>query len=205
MQPSVEVRWFCPGPVPEDVRRWFEAVAGVRLDEVEPERRTDAYRIPAEARGDGVKLRDGQVLEIKRLIHEIGAETWGEAAGVVREWHKRRLAVPAGLAGGGPDWVDVEKTRWEQAFAVRAGAVARVAPHARGVDLELTAVAARGAVWWSVCLEAFGLPREAADGLRAVAAHVFERPGAPRLEAAWSDSYPGWLFAEVAPRLRASG
>ena len=196
MYPTTEVRWFFEGPVPVSVRFWFHAVAG------QPglEQRTDRYVRPASPDGLGVKWREGKI-EVKRLTEVVGEETFHpRVAGRVEAWRKWSfpLAEAAELARPAGDWVEVEKARRVRYFAAPPDGAVRPldggeqTPHACG--LELGEMRVGEAVWWSVCLEAFG-PDEAAlaDRLRRVAEHVVRAAEPPDLPAQAARSYPAWL------------
>ncbi len=194
MQPSAEVRWFLPGPLPDPVLQWFRAVAG----EPDWEERTDRYLLPATPDGLGVKLRGGRA-EAKRRVAVVGEERFGEGvAGAVERWRKWSFALAEPAEPDGAEWIAVAKRRRVRTFAVEGDAVRSVEGEervAQGCGVEVAEVRVGDGVWWSVCLEAFGSDEAALpDVLRAVAAHVFdaqrEPPGLPSDPAM---SYPRWL------------
>ena len=64
---------------------------------------------------------------------------------------------------------------------------------------KLAAVELKGAVWWSVCLEASGGTAEARQRVFQVAASRWmDRPDAPVLHVDAAMGYPAWLRREVA-------
>lgn len=199
MFPTTEVRWFFEGPVPVSVRFWFGAVAG----QPALEQRTDRYVRPASPDGLGVKWREGK-LEIKRLRAVLGEERFhARVAGRVESWRKWSfpLADAAELTRPGGDWVEIEKRRRVRYFAAPPDADVRPLEngeqtrHACGLELgEVRVGDDEEAVWWSVCLEAFGPDESAlADRLRRVAAHVVAGADPPDLPAEAALSYPAWL------------
>ncbi len=198
MFPTAEIRWFIEGPAPASARRWFASVAG----ETDLEARTDRYVRPTAPDGLGVKWREGK-LEVKRLTEVVGEERFhAHVAGRIERWRKWSfpLTDEAELAHPAGDWIDVEKRRRVRYFAAGPEGVRRLeheeqSAHACG--LELGEVRVGGAVWWSVCLEAFGGDEAALpDRLRQVAAHlVAEEP--PTLSSDAALSYPAWLLREA--------
>ena len=167
---TAEVRWFVRGPVPPQVRAWFDALG----PGVEAESRTDRYLAPT---GDalGVKLREGRV-EAKRRAGTLGP--LADAQGEAESWAKWSFETPD--ATDGDEWVAVAKTRRQR--------------HADGCALELAEVVVEGAAWWSVCLEATGPTDDARlSALRDGARRWLARPDAPALTASAARGYPAWL------------
>jgi hypothetical protein len=194
MLPTVEVRWFLRGPLPESARAWFDGLA----DRSEVEERTDRY-VATEAVDLGVKVRERR-LEVKRRTGVLGPGRWGSAAGRVEAWEKWSLELAAGARP--PDWIAVHKKRWLVRLRVKEEAVRPVpqlGPRTPGANVELSEVRLEDAAWWCVCLEAYG-PGEAErrDALDRVAATVFAERPPPGLKAATSMGYPAWLAREAA-------
>ena len=197
MFPTAEVRWFIEGPVPPEAKRWFEAVAGTpRLEE-----RTDRYVCPASPDGLGVKWREGK-LEVKRLREIVGpARFHPRVAGRVEAWRKWSfpLTDAAELAEPAGDWIEVEKRRRVRYFSAAPGEEIRPLEDgertAHACGLELGEVQVGEAVWWSVCLEAFGDDEAALpERLRRVAEHVTSEADPPDLPPGAALSYPAWLL-----------
>ncbi|MDX1531338.1 MAG: hypothetical protein R3362_07415 [Rhodothermales bacterium] len=198
MYPTAEARWFVEGALPEEVVRWFAAVAG----DAEWEERTDRYVRPSGPDGLGVKWRQGNA-EVKRRACTVGEEALHErVTGRVERWRKWSfpLAERAALTEPGGDWVDVAKRRKVRDFAGE-GAVRRVDAGAwspAGCSLEVGEVRVGERTWWSVCFEAFGSDEAALTGrLCRIGRHVLALAEPPRLEAARSMGYPAWLVQEV--------
>lgn len=198
MYPTAEVRWFAEGSLPDEVERWFRAVAG----EQSWEARTDRYVRPASPDGLGVKVRAGR-LEVKRLAAVVGEDRLHErATGRVECWRKWSFPLGAGatLYDARGDWVSVEKRRQKGTFAVRNGDVERVQREeqaGQGCSLEVAEVEVAEQTWWSVGFEAFGTYEQIALllYLRHAATHVFAAATPPALSAEQSMSYPAWLCA----------
>lgn len=189
MRDTAEVRWFFPGPVPEPAAAWFDG-----LGAGPPQTRTDHYLRPTDD-ALNLKLREGLV-EVKRR-GSVAPFDAPRAAGTLERWRKWgfRLAEHDAPAPEG-EWLAVTKTRRLAHYAVEDG---RARPHpgeapaALGCDVELGRVEVEGAVWWTVCFEAYGAPLGALpDALRRTAAAVLT-PAAPPLPAPASLGYPAWL------------
>lgn len=192
---TAEVRWFYEGPAPEHAHEWFRAVAG----EPPLEARTDRYVLPASRDGLGVKWRSGS-LEVKRLTEVIGEERFHVCvAGRVERWRKWSfpLADDASLDQPAGDWVEVGKRRRVRYFAAEEDGVRWLEDGERSSEacgFELGEVHVGGAVWWSLCFEAFGKDEHAlADRLRRVATYAVAAAEPPTLGAAHALSYPAWL------------
>lgn len=176
--PTLEVRWFRPGPVPGPVAAWFGALG----EPVAEEARTDHYLAPS-SDALGVKLREGR-LEMKRRDGTGGPVAAGPARATAEAWTKWSfaLAEPVGALDG--SWLAVAKRRRQRALELAAGRCA----------LELSEVTVCGAGWWSVCLEAEAdTPAARRTALAAAAARWLAVDGAPALAAADARGYPAWL------------
>ena len=182
---TAEVRWFRPGALPGPVALWFGALG----EPVAPESRTDRYLAPT-SDALGVKLREGR-LEPKRRSGTGGLLQAGRAQATVGTWAKWSfpLADPDPLGSGpaeadrGEGLVAVSKTRRQRHVAAGGGSCA----------LEIAEVEARGARWWSVCLEASGPDAAARRAALDAGAAWLARPDAPALPAEAAMGYPAWL------------
>ena len=198
---TAEVRWFAPGPIPDAVAAWFDALGPAAA----PASRTDRYLVPVSADEPGVKLREGR-LEVKQRVRSLGPEVLGAAEGVVETWRKWGLALAphAAAPSAASGWVDVEKTRRLRGFALDAGgALAPVPPEDQYADgavaLELSTLVVEGAAFWSVCLEANGADEAARLGtLRRVGRRVLAAAPEGALPRARSVGYPAWLASRPA-------
>ena len=186
MLPTLEVRWFLPGNLPEAVAAWFDGL-GAPVGE---ESRTDRYLVPTEGDALGLKVREGRI-EAKQRTGRAAAAAWGRASARPETWRKWSLALASGegdaLDGG---WAEVAKAR-RQRWLQFDGAVCA---------LELSTVACGGDAWWSVCLETSG--ERAADRARALdgaAARWLDRPEAPALPRDAALGYPAWLRERASP------
>jgi hypothetical protein len=195
MLPTVEVRWFLPGAMPEEVWAWFQEG---RLVSAEPLRVDHYLRVPG-SDAAGIKLREGRI-ELKVRTSSHGAVRFSQGAeGLVEAWRKWMLpldetqfAAPW-YAQPARYWTAVQKERWISALAVGTLPPRRAANQATPGMLELARVRALGDTWWTLGFEVSGMQAEAKAFLLESAQRVLEEAGAPRLglEASWS--YPRWL------------
>src|ERR1700733_11784409 len=110
MLPSVEVRWFISGSLPEKLRTWFEQGILVAADR---KKRTDHYLCLPGMTSIGVKLREGK-FEVKRRDADLGLATIGSRAiGRLGLWRKWSFTIADEAAEKAPDnhWCSIEKTR----------------------------------------------------------------------------------------------
>ena len=199
--PTLEVRWFRPGAAPEPILVWFLAFHS--QPERVPRRVDRDLRVPQEVTSVGIKLREGG-LEVKMREQEHGLlRMHARVRGVLEQWCKWRFPL-ARTAGTTPpwsrpdtSWVDVSKQRLVHRFSVAPTArVVHVAPGeypSRGCVLELTEVGVGGRQWWTLCFEAFGDAATLRETFSLVTKHVLATGEPPRLDAAGSFGYPGFL------------
>jgi hypothetical protein len=201
MFPTVEVRWFSTGKIPDEVADWFQRPTGVPGDQ---QTRVDHYLRFEEGEAVGIKLREGRI-EVKQRYRRLGLVHLHErAAGQVDHWRKWGFEVAGGDADPGllltpaSSWIGIEKERRLRRYRIgrdgRITAVPVLEMCTHGCDLELTRLAAEGADWWTIGLEAFGEESILRDHLLLAAEFVFGTEGSPVLEADDSASYPEWLM-----------
>ena len=193
MHPTLEVRWFLPGDLPDAVATWFDELG----EPAEEEHRTDRYLVPVESSELGVKVREGHV-EAKQRTARADPARWGRAEAVPETWRKWSFE-----ASGDPEpdegWADVDKAR-RQRWLQFDGAVCAL--ELSTVELAPVGLAVDGGApetWWSVCLETSG--ERAADrarALHAAAARWLDREGAPSLPRDAAMGYPAWLRERAA-------
>jgi len=145
---TVEVRWILPGQLDAAVAGWFGRFpAGL-------DSREDIYLIHPVLRGLSVKIRAGQLLEVKQHHGSPGIlDAAGRARGRIESW--RKWSFPFGSLGrdraGPPGWTVVHKRRWMSRFRLVGGRLmADVAERATGSEcgVELTEVRSAGETWW---------------------------------------------------------
>ncbi len=197
---SGEIRWFFDGPLPDDVREWFES-PGLGISEP---RRTDNYLLLPGCTTTGVKLREGR-FEIKALTRPpIPASYANRISGLKDGWIK--WSRKAGdervlrdiLVGDEDTWISVSKARHLRLFSLESGEPEELAPRSRmlakGCQVELGAIELGGdRRAWSLSFEAFGQADEVLGLLDSVVEQFAGNPPPVALRQAHSMSYPVWL------------
>jgi hypothetical protein len=193
---TTELRWFLPGPLPEEVRRWFTGVHGV------VEERRDTYLLVG--RPDrGVKYRGGETLELKvRQRVNPRIELGDGLGGPPEEWRKWSPAESFFHASSIQRRVDVEKVIVKRRFSPE-GTEEVFSPQQYvgcACDIEVADVRLCGVAAWTFALAGFGPPAtrsallvECWEGLKATS------PGTipPELAAGHAMSYPERLSRVV--------
>ena len=208
MYPTVEARWFVPGPLPAAVRTWFDAAG-----DAEPplQARADLYLVSLSLDAPNVKLRavdagPEQRMEVKTRAGTLRTQALGppeaQATGRIGKWQKWRFPLAEGspaaaLAGGAESWLRVEKRRRSRLFVPDGDGVREATGEElreRGCDVELSEIGVGQARFWSVCFEAFGPSHEGLDALlQRTAGCVLACGEPPVLPAGRSMSYPEWI------------
>jgi hypothetical protein len=196
---SLEVRWILPGPLETAVAGWFGRFPA------RTEAREDSYLLDPRLPGLSVKVRAGEMLEVKVYRGSPGIlDVGGRARGRIQSWqkwsfpHARSVRGSADPAG----WRPVAKRRRISRFSLADGRAVAGAPGPAGqlaCEVELTDVRMRGASWWTLGLEATGPADLLRSGLEATAAVVFAQsiPGGAQLGPDDSRSYAEWLDHEA--------
>jgi hypothetical protein len=195
---SLEVRWIFPGQLEAAVAGWFGRFpAGA-------ESREDTYLLDPPLPGLSVKVRGGEVLEVKVYRGSPGIlEVTGRARGRMESWQKWSFpfSTPSPGSGDPPGWTPVAKRRRISRFSSASRQI--VVPTAGlgqpSCEVELTEVQASGQHWWTLGFEATGPDDLLRSELQATAALVFAHalPGAEpgpdqsRSYAQWLSQRPG--------------
>ena len=192
---TVEVRWILPGLPADAVAGWFGRFPAAM------DSREDAYLVHPMLRGLAVKIRAGQLFEVKRYHGSPGIlDAAGRARGRIECW--RKWSFPFGPLGPGetgpPGWTVVHKRRRMSRFRLVGGRlVADAAERATGPEcgVELTEVRSGGDTWWSLGFEATGPADLLRRTLERTAAMMFAQalPGDIRLDMSQCQSYAEWL------------
>ena len=200
---TVEVRWILPGQLDAAVAGWFGRFPAAM------DSREDAYLVHPLPRGLSVKIRAGQLLEVKQYHGSPGIlDAAGRARGRIECW--RKWSFPFGSLGpdgaGLPGWTVVHKRRRMSRFRlVGRQLMAEVAERAAGPEcgVELTEVRAGGETWWSLGFEATGPADLLRSTLEAAAALMFAQapPGDAELDMGHCQSYAEWLSRRPVPRV----
>src|SRR5580704_10422350 len=95
---TVEVRWILPGQLDAAVAGWFGRFPGAM------DSREDAYLVHPVLRGLAVKIRAGQLLEVKQYHGSLGIlDAAGRARGRIECWQKWSFPIgPLGRDDAGP-------------------------------------------------------------------------------------------------------
>lgn len=186
---TIELRWFMPGPLPSDVRRWFTGSTGVDED------RCDTYLLDGRV-DTGIKRRFRQTLELKvRLSVAERIELADGVAGSLEVW--RRWSPAVGLVEDRVDgrWVDVHKSIVKRRFSVDGTEIAfSPNPTGTGCDVEVAAVSVDKIQGWTFAFAAFGPPVTRREALAAAwQALMTDAPDAAPLGLGRAMGYPEWL------------
>jgi hypothetical protein len=200
---TVEVRWILPGQLDAAVAGWFGRFpAGL-------DSREDTYLIHPFLRGLSVKIRAGQLLEVKQYHGSPGIlDVAGRARGRIESW--RKWSFPFGSLGldgaGSAGWTVVHKRRWMSRFRLADGRLmADFAERSTGSEcgVELTEVRSDGETWWSLGFEATGPADSLRSTLEGAAALMFAQapPGDVELDMSHCQSYIEWLSRRPVARV----
>jgi len=192
---TIEVRWILPGQPDAAIASWFGRFpAGL-------DSREDAYLIHPVLRGLAVKIRAGQLLEVKQYHGSPGiVGAAGRARGRIEFW--RKWSFPFGPLGPGeagpPGWAVVRKRRRMSRFRLAGGRlIADTAERATGPEcgVELTEICSGGQTWWSLGFEATGPADLLRSTLEGTVALMFAQPppGDVQLDLSHCQSYAEWL------------
>ena len=214
MLPTVEVRWFYQGDMPETTLQRFKS-GELPQDKGVVEERKDVYLFLPGVDSLGIKLRgtsirresDADQLEIKRRQLEGGVVTFSPGAtGRLERWSKWVFrAEPSGpqlstsVTAKDEAWVSVGKVRYLRKYQVTGDKRVLAVPlnewPGNGCNVELTEVLAPGGqVWWTLGLEAFGeADVTIEDTLRLAANDFFAGTDLGMFEEKDSYGYPRWL------------
>jgi hypothetical protein len=219
MYPTVEVRWFYEGEVPEATLQRFK-IGELSQDQGTVEERTDVYLFLRSVDSLGIKLRGtstrreivGDQLEIKR--RQYGGDVVAFIPGVtgcLERWMKWVFQGESSdpllstmVRAKDEVWVSVGKVRYQRRYAVtgdkRVVAVPLNEWPDNGCNVELTkTIAPSGQVWWTLGLEAFGEADDMVEAnLRRSANHFFTETGLGKFEGRDSYGYPRWLNVVMA-------
>ncbi len=195
MFPTLETRWFYPGPIPPDVLAWYHY--GERAPEAQPTR-IDYYLRLGDNDDLGIKLREGRI-EIKQRVEQYGVEHLHERVrGLVEGWRKWSFGVDdLGSGLGDTSWIAVRKARRLRRYLVTdAGdviAITGVEITAPGCNVELAELAIHDETWWSLAFETFGPEATLHATFTHVVRHVLRGNAVPSLDAGHSFGYAQWM------------
>lgn len=177
-----EARWFLDGRLPPTVIEWFTSSGAIS------DHRVDIYDLEAARRGIGRKHRNGELVDVKVRVRNVGEHPLARRlAGRVEEWRKvSRVADPSRPRLRQP--IEVVKALHMRRYPLPGGDA--------GCEVELAEIEAGGATAWSLCFETYGDPALRARALRhGVERFTAETPIPADLDfgPARSLSYPAWI------------
>jgi len=198
---TFEVRWILPGQLDAAVAGWLGRFP-CGMDS-----REDAYLSNPVLRGLSVKIRAGQMFEVKQYDGSPGIlDTAGRARGRIESW--RKWSFPFGPLGPNdaatPGWTVVQKRRQMSRFRLAGGRltadVQQVAMET-ACTVELTEVRLGGETWWTLGFEATGPADLLRSTLESTAALMFAEPvpGDAEFDMSRCQSYVEWLSRRRVP------
>ena len=207
MYPTLEVRWFVSGQIPEPIHQWFHngTIAPTPVAE-----REDWYLCLPGTVNLGIKQREGK-LEIKKRTSDCGVCSLSDrVSGQVEQWVKWSFGLDAeqsdiGKAAFQGEWIAVQKSRQQKRYEVTpSGTVQAIdssdSSISTGCNLELAQLLVFDQPWFSVGFEAFGEMDALEKTLDRVLHKVLADPEFPTVEAEQSMSYPRWLTMLLSSR-----
>jgi hypothetical protein len=153
---TLEVRWFYPGSLPDEVINWFNTPSENRR---QPDTRTDVY-LQSSAPELGVKLRQGN-LEVKYRQQQLGQieiDRFSESQ--VEQWSKWICDGVPSSGAKKQGWIPVDKVRYQRFYQVEFLDVIQLAqidtPRQNAAAIEITELQLRGQFWWTIACEYLG-------------------------------------------------
>lgn len=210
MLETVETRWFFPGKLPKEVRRWHARLSPRLIEEPE---RTDVYLRTGDLTTLGTKLRQGSVQFKARIGKARKVKFNRKATGTLATWRKWNFVADDSDASVEPlfdnkaHWIRVRKKRSQHYFCWKqdTGLIEARAEADATCGVELVTAKVQGATYWSLALEA-AAPRKGAAGaisggptkyarhcVKVVMTQIFAESDAPKCRLKKSLSYPEWL------------
>lgn len=202
---SLELRWFDLGPLPAELREWFDSLPRPKGTSSQPERRTDVYLPTPGAHNVSVKLSRGSLETKLQLDRADFRSAAGTIHGVSERWTKWSWMYDGGAQSAvydafaseqRADWIELEKARGQRKYRVVNGSTEPVPSSSRvdlGYAIEVVDGTYRGARWWSVGVDAFAPGDDGSRAMLADAVRLMEESFPLTLTRAHSMSYPAWV------------
>jgi hypothetical protein len=209
---SAEIRWFVPGPLPDEVLNWFsrgEDLAGLRETKAGAQVREDQYLLFPHCETVGLKLREGK-LEVKALTQPPKPINVNDRiCGLSDQWVKWSFGSE-GLKQLEKElyqssrWIKVKKDRYLRKYSADSDSPIEVPRNVdplpvKGCNIELTEITVleeKISEWYSVGFESFGtvgcIETILVDVLKIFFKKYGNVPGDP-LNLERSSNYPSWL------------
>lgn len=198
--PTLEVRWFLRGQIPETIAQDFHQ--GTIVPPLE--KREDWYLQLPHNEELGIKLRENKV-EIKKRVDDRGTRQLSEhVAGQLEEWVKwgfgsdieNQLFLEHAFQ---QEWIAIKKSRQQKTYQILNQKITEVidpaCPIERGCNLELATLEMQNQTWFSLGFEAFGERDRLQETFDQVVHYVLKNSQFSTLQAENSYSYPGWISA----------
>ncbi len=157
---SIEIRWFYPGVLPDEISKWF-ATLGKPLEKIDT--RSDFY-LQSSSPDIGVKLRQGN-LEVKSRQQDWTIVIDGWEHSQVEQWTKwicldDRSSLTSSTIGSKLGWIKVDKIRDRRLYRVdfndRLQLTQIPIPIDKAVAIEMTQLQVKDRIWWTIACEYLG-------------------------------------------------
>jgi len=202
LYPSVEIRWFFPGPPDRGLVAWFnQSHTAVGVGQ-----RTDYYLLGV-GEALNVKLREGRVEVKQRRWQRPAFMVNMRARGVMEAWTKWAFDLAEGdealrVAAQDPAcWLPVHKHRRQRTFITELDEITETAPGSypsRGCSAELTVLRVSEQEWHTLAFEAFGAG-DLPGRLHSVSDYLLDADLPRSLREADSMGYPAWIERNFVP------
>lgn len=195
---TIEVRWFYPGVLPDQLFAWFNSPTEVLAP---ADCRTDVY-LQSSSPDMGVKLRQGN-LEVKYRQEKLGEiEIKGDNIGQVEQWSKwiciddTAKFTPENIADRS-GWVKVAKIRYQRLYQVEFTDQIKLTSISQPTDgaaaIELTQLQVNGQNWWTVACEYLGSRIDLKSRFNPLVQLLLSDYPLPTSNLSISCGYPEWL------------
>jgi hypothetical protein len=199
MFPTVEVRWFYKGVMPDDI---MSKILPKEQELTEQPLRKDHYYCDTSSSMVGIKIREGRI-EIKSCSNDYGNVKFNkQIEGRVEHWQKWSFNIEEtdlnyrDVLEAASSWIGVTKERKLCRYRICDNRLSILSENEYSemvCHFELTNIIIRGADWWSLAFEAYGEGSSLFDNLVRTVKHVFSDVDLPLFKVNDSFSYPKWL------------
>ena len=200
MLPTVEIRWFIKGEIPDLLLDWFNGLKG---DPTIMSQRTDYYLCMPDT-GIGIKIREG-LIEHKQRSDGMG-ELWSDGvhSGAIEQWEKWSFplddtgAMHKMLDTYPESWQGITKKRsirildFDEKNRIRNTSYEALKETACGWELTELIIEGSPDKWWTMGFEAFGDIQKLKQTLLKVCDHVLKE-SPTGFNASNSFAYPEWI------------
>ena len=199
MFPTIEVRWFHKGVMPDDV---IPKILSKDQKLIEQPLRKDRYYYKTSDGTMGIKIREGRI-EIKSRFDDYGNIKFNEQIeGRVEHWQKWSFNIEEtdlnyrNVLETTSSWIGITKERKLCRYQISDNHLS-ILPENEFSEMichfELANINIRGEDWWSLAFEAYGEGSKLFNNLVLTVKHVFSDIDLPLFNINNSFSYPKWL------------